>query len=100
MARGLVAQLLYTTLGNAAVPKERIEAFLGDEVVTVDDFRTVHIHKPGMWRHRKESVDKGYRDEWAAFHAACAGGTPLPIPLDQLRSVSEATFRIRDASRA
>ena len=96
---GLVAQLLYTTLGHPSVPKERVEAFLGQEVVTVDDFRSVQVSKSGLRGTRKETVDKGYRDEWEAFHAACTGGSLLPIPLDQLRSVSEATFRIRDAAR-
>ncbi len=97
---GLVAQLLYTTLGHSALPKERVEAFLGDEIVIVDDFRSVHIHKSGVRRHLKKTVDKGYRDEWVAFHDACTGGSVLPIPVEQLRSVSEATFRIRDAARA
>ena len=96
---GLVAQLLYTTLGHSSVAKERVEAFLGNEVVVIDDFRTVHVHRPGLRKHAKHAVDKGYADEWEVFHRACTGGPPLPIPLDQLRSVSEATFQIRDACR-
>lgn len=97
---GLVSQLLYTTMGHPDVPKERVEAFLGNEIVIIDDFRTVHVHKPGMRRHLRKTVDKGFSDEWAAFHQACTTGPSLPIPLDQLRSVSEATFHIRDAARA
>jgi predicted dehydrogenase len=97
---GLVAQLLYTTRGHPALPKERVEAFLGNEVVVVDDFRTVEIHRGGLRvRPSRTGVDKGYREEWEAFHAACTGGAPHPIPLAQLRSVTEATFRIRDAAR-
>jgi len=97
---GTLAHLVYTTLGNPALPKERVEAFLGDEVVVIDDFRGVEVLKQGLRSRRRISVDKGYRDEWAAFHAACTGGPPLPIPLEQLRSVAEATFRIRDATRS
>jgi predicted dehydrogenase/threonine dehydrogenase-like Zn-dependent dehydrogenase len=94
---GSLAHLLYTTLGHAALPKERIEAFLGDEVVLIDDFRTADVLKSGLRTRRREKIDKGYRDEWAAFHRACTAGPPFPIPLEQLRSVAEASFRIRDA---
>jgi predicted dehydrogenase/threonine dehydrogenase-like Zn-dependent dehydrogenase len=98
---GLLGQLLYTTLGHADLPKERVEAFLGNEVVVVDDFRTVRVLRPGLrLRGAGTSVDKGFAEEWQAFHGACTGGAPLPIPLDQLRAVAEATFRIRDAARA
>jgi predicted dehydrogenase/threonine dehydrogenase-like Zn-dependent dehydrogenase len=96
---GTVAQLLYTTLGHPALPKERIEVFLGDEIVVIDDFRAVEIVKHGVRARRRIRVDKGYRDEWAAFHVACTTGPALPIPLAQLRSVALATFSIRDASR-
>ena len=94
---GSLAHLLYTTLGHSALPKERVEAFLGDEVVVVDDFRSVEILKPGVRARKRVRVDKGYADEWKAFHRACTEGPALPIPLDQLRSVAEASFRIRDA---
>jgi predicted dehydrogenase len=97
---GTLAQLLYTTLGHPALPKERIEVFLGDEIVLIDDFRAVEIVKHGVRARRRIRVDKGYRDEWAAFHAACTTGPALPIPLVQLRSVALATFAIRDAVRS
>ena len=96
---GSLGHLLYTTLGHNSLPKERIEAFLGNEVVLIDDFRTVEVLKPGLRGRRRIKVDKGYRDEWLAFHAACTTGSGLPIGLDHLRAVAEATFRIRDACR-
>ncbi|MFN2316291.1 MAG: bi-domain-containing oxidoreductase [Gemmatimonadales bacterium] len=97
---GLVGHLIYTTLGHPNLPKERVEAFLGNEVVVVDDYRSVQVHRAGAsLRPSRTSVDKGFADEWQAFHQACSGGAPLPIPLHQLRSVAEATFQIRDAAR-
>lgn len=99
---GLTAQLLYSTRGDPGLPKERIEAYLGGEVVVVDDFRRVEIFRQRLLpRGRTTAVDKGFRDEWLAFHAACTGRGPLlPIPVSQIRSVAEATFRVRDAARA
>ena len=96
---GTVVHLLYTTLGHPSLPKERVEAFLGDEVVVIEDFRAVEILKAGIRGRRRISVDKGYKEEWIAFHQACVDGPPLPIPADQLRGVALATFRIRDAAR-
>ncbi len=97
---GMVGQLIYTTLGHSALSKERVEAFLGEEVVVVDDFRTVQSYRSGLRLSRRgRSVDKGFAAEWAAFHAACRGGDPFPIPLGQVRSVAEATYQIRDAAR-
>lgn len=97
---GLVAQLLYTTRGHPSLPKERVEAFLGEEVVVVDDFRSVAVHRGGRLRPTtRVATGKGFREEWEAFHAACTGGSAHPIPLAQVRSVTEATFRIRDAAR-
>ena len=97
---GSLALLLYTTAGHADLPKERVEVFLGGEAAVLDDFRTLQTHKSGWRKARKYRVDKGYRNEWIAFHKACSSGSPLPIPLDQLRSVTRATFRIRDLARA
>jgi predicted dehydrogenase/threonine dehydrogenase-like Zn-dependent dehydrogenase len=98
---GLVGNLVYTTLGHPGLAKERIEAFLGQEVVVVDDFRAVQVHRSGLSpRPSTTKIDKGFADEWRAFHRACTGAGPLlPIPLHQLRSVAEATFQIRDAAR-
>src|SRR6185436_17542337 len=87
-ANGTTAQLLYTTLGNAGLLKERVEAFLGNEIVVVDDFRSVQRSGAGLRPARSTKVDKGYEDEWKAFHAACVRGPALPIPLEELRSVA------------
>ena len=93
---GTLATLVYTTLGHKQLPKERIEVFVGDEVVVVDDFRTAHSHRGGRFSGQKASVNKGLREEWEAFHAAIASGQRHPIPLDEIRMVTEATFAIRD----
>jgi predicted dehydrogenase len=96
-ADGMIATLVYTTQGASGLAKEHIEAFLGGEVAVVEDFRRGRTWRTGR-RGRAVTLDKGHAAEWEAFHQACTGGPVLPIPLDQLRSVAEATFRIRDAA--
>lgn len=92
---GLIASLLYTTAGARALGKERVEVFLGGEVVVVEDFRRGWVY--GDWaRGRTRRFSKGYGEEWEVFHRMCVTGEPSPISLDVLRSVTEATFRIRE----
>jgi predicted dehydrogenase/threonine dehydrogenase-like Zn-dependent dehydrogenase len=98
-ADGMVATLVYTTQGADRIPKERVEAFLGNEVIVIDDFRLVSSLRSGGLSARNQKVNKGHREEWDAFYAACTTGDRLPIPLEQLRAVSEATFQIRDQAR-
>lgn len=97
---GAVGTLVYTTLGQRALAKERVEVFLGGEVVVIDDFREVQRYEAGRSRARRSETTKGLREEWEVFHALCTGSAPtLPIPLDVIRSVTEATFAIRDEVR-
>jgi predicted dehydrogenase/threonine dehydrogenase-like Zn-dependent dehydrogenase len=93
---GMIATLVYTTQGVEKLAKERVEVFLGEEVVVIDDFRQAESLRSGRLSSRKQRVGKGHREEWEEFHAAWSRGTRLPIPLEQLRSVAEITFRIRD----
>ena len=94
---GTIATLVYTTQGAAGLGKEHVEAFLGGEVGVVEDFRSGRVWRGGAAK-RPVKLDKGHAAVWEAFHRACTGGPAFPIPLDQLRSVAEATFRIRDAA--
>jgi hypothetical protein len=95
-ASGLVAQLVYTTRGAKALGKERVEAFLGESVAVVDDYKEGRLYRPGAAPKRGVSLTKGLREEWDVFHRACTTGERLPVSLDTLRSVTEATFRIRE----
>ncbi len=98
-ADGTLATLIYTTQGHKQLPKERIEVYLGGEVGVVDDFRRARSHRAGLLSGRPVGVNKGLREEWEAFHRAVTEGPPLPIDAATLRSVTEATFAIRDQVR-
>ena len=99
-ADGTLATLIYTTRGHRSLPKERIEVLLGGEALVVDDFRKATAYGGTRVRlfHERTKVNKGLREEWEVFHRACVSGDPFPIPLATLRSVTETTFRIREAA--
>ncbi len=94
---GAAATLVYTVRGNAGLPKEHLEAFLGGEAVVLEDFR--HVVGYGRGRPSRRSTGKGHAEIWEAFYRACTTGDRLPIPLDSLASVARATFRIRALAR-
>ena len=98
-ADGSVGTILYTSLGDASVPKEYLEAFANGRVVQLDDFNKLTIHAAGKSRTIKGSQDKGQAQLVAAFLEAAKGKAPAPIPLNEIEAVTRATLAIEDALR-
>jgi predicted dehydrogenase len=96
-ADGSVGTILYSSLGDPAVAKERIEIFGAGIVVEINDFSEIAISRGGRTRRRKAAQDKGQASLVAAFLAAAAAGGPPPIPLAELERVSAATFALANA---
>ncbi|MCH2539723.1 MAG: bi-domain-containing oxidoreductase [Anaerolineales bacterium] len=99
-ANGSVGTLIYTGMGNADFPKERIEVFAGGGVAILDDFRSlVFSGMPGKSLKLRSQV-KGHRSLLAHFVGAVCGETELRVTAEDglaatlcaraaLRSVSE-----------
>ena len=96
-ADGSVGTILYSSLGDPAVAKERIEIFGAGVVVEIDDFSAIRISRGGKSKRRTARQDKGQADMLAAFLGAVRAGGPAPIPLDELIAVHRATFAIAGA---
>ena len=99
-ADGSVGTILYSSLGDASLPKEYLEAFASGRVVTLDDFNALTIHAGGKTKTVKAAQDKGQAALVSAFLDAARGKTPAPIPLEELDAVSRATIAIEEALRA
>jgi polar amino acid transport system substrate-binding protein len=93
-ADGSTGTILYSSLGDPSVPKERIEIFASGIVVEIDDFSAIRVAKRGKMTRRKSRQDKGQVDMMRAFLAATRTGGQPPIPLDELVAVHEATFAL------
>lgn len=91
-ADGSVGTIVYSSIGDPAVPKERIEIFGTGIAVEIDDFTAIAISTGGKTRRRKARQDKGQNNLVAAFLAACRDEAEAPIPLDELEAVSQATL--------
>jgi predicted dehydrogenase len=99
-ADGSVGTLHYFANGNAAFPKERIEAFAAGRILQLDNFRKLTgfgwkgFDSMKLWRQ-----DKGQAACAAAFVAAIRDGKPAPIPFEELLEVSRASIAIGEACR-
>ncbi len=96
-ADGSIATLLYLANGDPAVPKESFEVFCEGAVARLEDFRTLELVRHRKIQQSKSAQDKGHKRELEATVAAMAAGTQSPIPFDQLREVTNATFCIEKA---
>lgn len=90
---GSIATVNYFANGSKRYPKERVEVFSGGRVLVNDNFRTLRTFGwPGAGTLRLRRQDKGHAAGVAAFLAAVRGGTPAPIPLEQILEVTEASL--------
>lgn len=89
-----VATILYATVGDPALAKERIEIFGPGAVAVIDDFSSIEISRGGKVRRRRARQDKGQTELVRRFLAAARGEAPAPIDLDTLIEVSRATLAL------
>lgn len=96
---GSVGTILYSSVGDPAVPKERIEIFGSGIVVEIDDFSAIAISRGGRTKRRKAAQDKGQAALVRAFLDSVRDGGEPPIPLGALERVSAVTLALADGGR-
>jgi predicted dehydrogenase/threonine dehydrogenase-like Zn-dependent dehydrogenase len=96
---GSLCTLTYTALGNSDHPKERLEVFSDNTVVTLDDYKSVSMAGRGDgWRGLTQN--KGHEEELEALAKALRDGGPWPISLDEQLRAMRIAFAVEDAIRA
>ncbi len=89
---GSVASIAYTSKGDVALGKERVEVFGGGVSAVIDDFRTTTVLRNGRADKLETKQDKGHTEELALFIKMVTAGAPPPISLADLRSASLGTI--------
>ena len=94
LADGSLVTVFYTALGDTACGKELIEAYAGNGVVRIEDFRRLAIAGNGRLRRKnpRGGQDKGHRAELRAFVEAVVAGGPPPVEEARLVNSSLATL--------
>ncbi len=82
--------------------KERIEAYAGGAVFTIDDFRTLVVAEDGRVASRgsRRRQDKGFSGALKAFVGAVAAGGPAPVDEAEVVETSFATIAALESLRA
>jgi len=99
-ADGSVGTVLYLANGHRSFPKERLEVFVGERIVQLDNFRSMKAYGwPGFTGMKSKTVDKGHANEFKAIVNAIRDGRPAPIPFAEIVEVTAATFDAVDQIR-
>jgi predicted dehydrogenase/threonine dehydrogenase-like Zn-dependent dehydrogenase len=103
-ANGAMGTVHYLANGHPTFPKERLEVFCGGAVLQLENFRGLRSYGSGAtrsWGLLRQ--DKGQRQCVRAFVDAIRGGTPAPIPAEEILEVSHVVvelgnlWRVRDS---
>ena len=91
---GSIGLVTYLANGDKAFAKERVEIFTGGRIAVLNDYRSLELVANGSRKVEKSRLrqDKGHAAEWVAFAQAIATGSPPPISLDDLITVSKASI--------
>lgn len=93
---GSVGTLCYSTVGDKAAPKERLEVYCGGAVAVLDDFRVLEITSGGKRRkHKSMNQDKGQARQVAEMVAGFRQTGTAPIPFEELVAGMRAVFAAR-----
>ena len=98
---GALSTIVYTALGDAAMGKERIEAYAGGAAVVIEDFRVLTVTEGGRSRRQVDRLgqDKGFAGELDAFVNAVRRGGPPPVDEAELLATSRATLAVLQSLR-
>ena len=94
-ADGSMGTIHYLANGHKAVPKERLEVYVGGRVLVLDNFRVLTGYGwPGFSRQKLWRQDKGHRAELVALVDAIKNGRGSPIPFQEIVEVMRVTLEI------
>jgi polar amino acid transport system substrate-binding protein len=96
MSNGSLGSLLYTSLGDASLPKERIEIHAAGTSLVLDDHRELSIHVAGKAHNTTGGQDKGIEAETEALIAALRGESSELISWEEIEAATEWTLRAQE----
>ncbi|MBA7509005.1 Inositol 2-dehydrogenase/D-chiro-inositol 3-dehydrogenase [subsurface metagenome] len=92
---GSVCNLIYTALGTKSVPKERMEIYVDNKVIYLDDYKDLKIFGSQEKGLKRKVQDKGQYNELLRFSECLKSGSDL-IPLWQLVQATKISFEVED----
>jgi predicted dehydrogenase/threonine dehydrogenase-like Zn-dependent dehydrogenase len=97
---GSMGTIHYFANGGKAFPKERIEAFGGDAVLQLDNFKRLKgFGWKGFKGQRLRSQDKGQKACAAAFIESIRSGAPAPVSYEEIMEVARVSIEVAESLR-
>jgi len=96
---GSVASVIYTTIGNEAFPKERIEIFVDKGAIAIDDFKNLSVSGLGSKGEKLKRIEKGQFDliyEYGIFLKGESKNADLPSVVDGVKATI-CSLKVLDA---
>lgn len=90
---GSTGVVAYYANGPKSLPKEYMEVYSSGKAGIIYDFKKCEIYGKKVETHKLSTQDKGQKNMMTAFFDSLKGGN-LPIPLDEIFSVTKATFAV------
>jgi predicted dehydrogenase len=95
---GSVCTLTYTALGHRDHPKERLEVFADNRVLSLDDYKSLTATGTRGWR--SPAQRKGHVEELEALANAVREGGPWPTSLEEQLRAMRIAFAVEEAIRS
>ena len=97
---GSFGSIHYLANGGKSFPKERLEVFVDDAVLQLNNFRSlVGYDWKGFKKEKSISQDKGQHNCVAGYMKSIRSGVPSPIPFEELMEVSRVAIEIDGLAR-
>lgn len=92
---GSIASLVYTTQGNAQLPKEHMELFVSGCAAVLEDYSVMWAYEGGR-REKCKHSGKGHLEELRAFGEAILGRRPQEPTDEEIFQAMDITFRVEE----
>lgn len=89
---GSNAVINYFANGSKSYPKEKVEVFFQEKVLTLDNWRVLTGYGFKNFKKMKSGMDKGHKDEFALLNDRAQNGGEALIPFDSLVNTTKASF--------
>lgn len=101
MADGSIGTLHYFANGHTSYPKETLEVFCDDKVLSLENFRVLRGYGwSGFSKMKLRRQDKGHAEELSQLIDVVRRGGASLMPFEQIENVTRATFAAMEAAES
>jgi len=93
---GSICTLTYTALGDKSYPKETLEIYFDNKIITMNDYKELRGYGIKMANINSKFSEKGHYEELIIFSQAIKDGTNYPIPLWQIEQATQIGFSVEE----